>query len=142
MIYSMTGFGSSRVEAPNLTVLVEIKSVNHRYIDIHVKMPGEFQAFENQIKQKLSGQFKRGRLDVFVRIDYKRENIKLDVNHNLIKAYSDLMLELKNAYPIQGDLTLDMVARLPNLVTISTSDMSQDEIDLIGKKVGEATDKA
>src|SRR5215471_15058101 len=111
MIYSMTGFGSSRVEAPNLTVLVEVKSVNHRYIDIHVKIPGEFQAFENIIRQRLSSHFKRGRLDVFVRIDYKRENIKLDVNHNLVRAYSDLMAELKNLYAIQGDFTLEMMTR-------------------------------
>jgi uncharacterized protein (TIGR00255 family) len=75
MIYSMTGFGSARVEAANLIVLVEIKSVNHRYIDIHVKIPGEYQAFENVIRQRLSSRFKRGRLDVFVRIDYKRENV-------------------------------------------------------------------
>ncbi len=142
MIYSMTGFGSSRVEANNLTVLIEIKSVNHRYIDIHVKMPGEFQAFENLIKQRLSAQFKRGRLDVFVRVDYKRENIKLDVNHALVKAYSELMVDLKKNYAIQGDLTLEMVAKLPNLVTISTSDLSKEELDIIGQKVAEATDNA
>jgi len=142
MIYSMTGFGSARAEARNLNVLIEIKSVNHRYIDVHVKMPSEFQAFENLIRQKLSSTFKRGRLDVFLRVDYKRENIKLDVNHGLIRAYSDLMSELKKSYGIQGDLTLEMVSRLPNLVTVSTSDLSQDEIDLIGKKIGEATDAA
>jgi uncharacterized protein (TIGR00255 family) len=139
MIYSMTGFGSARVEAPNLTVLIEIKSVNHRYMDIHVKMPGEFQVFENLIRQKLSAQFKRGRLDVLLRVDYKRENIKLDVNHGLIRAYSELMAELKKTYSIQGEMTLEMVARLPNLVNISTSDLTPEEIDLIGSKIGEAT---
>src|SRR5215510_5140604 len=107
MIYSMTGFGSARAEGANLTVLVELKSVNHRYIDVHVKIPGEFQAFENLIRQKLSSTFKRGRLDVFVRVDYKRENIKLDVNHAMIRAYADTMNELKKAYAIQGDLTLE-----------------------------------
>jgi uncharacterized protein (TIGR00255 family) len=142
MIYSMTGFGSSRVEAPNMTVLVEIKSVNHRYIDIHTKIPGEYQAFENIIRQKLSNHFKRGRLDVFVRIDYKRENIRLDVNHELLRAYSDLMTELKKMYAVQGDLTLEMMTKLPGLVSISTSDLSEDEIRLIGQKVGEATDNA
>ena len=86
MIYSMTGFGSSRAEAPNLSVLVEIKSVNHRYLDVHIKIPGEYQTFENLIKQRISGAFRRGRMDAFVRIDYKRENIKLDVNHGLITS--------------------------------------------------------
>jgi uncharacterized protein (TIGR00255 family) len=133
MIYSMTGFGSARSEAANLVVLVEVKSVNHRYIDIHVKMPGEFQAFENVIRQKLSAAFKRGRLDVFVRIDYKRESIKLDVNHNLIRAYVDMVGDLKKSFPIHGDLTLEM---------ISTSDLTADELGMISRKIGEATDSA
>ena len=119
MIYSMTGFGSARTEAPNLSVLIEIKSVNHRYLDVHIKIPGEYQNFENIVRQKISGAFKRGRLDAFVRIDYKRENIKLDVNHQLIRAYVEMMSGLKNSYPIEGELTLEMVTRLPGLVTIS-----------------------
>jgi len=142
MIYSMTGFGSARAEAPNLSVLVEIKSVNHRYLDVHIKIPSEYQNFENIIRQKTSGAFKRGRLDAFVRIDYKRENIKLDVNHNLIRAYVDMMSGLKSAYPIQGDISLEMITRLPGLVTISTGDLSQEELDLIGRKLAEAADGA
>lgn len=142
MIYSMTGFGSARAEAPNLSALVEIKSVNHRYLDVHIKIPGEYQNFENIIRQKVSAAFKRGRFDVFVRIDYKRENIKLDVNHTLIRAYVEMISGLKTAYPVQGDLTLDMITRLPGLVTISTSDLSKEEIDLIGARLGEATDAA
>jgi uncharacterized protein (TIGR00255 family) len=139
MIYSMTGFGSGRAEAPNLSVLVEVKSVNHRYLDVHMKIPGEYQNFENIIRQKLSAAFKRGRLDVFVRIDYKRENIKLDVNHELIRGYVEMLSGLKGKYPIQGDITLEMITRLPGLVTISTSDLSPEEQNLIGQKIGEAT---
>jgi len=142
MIYSMTGFGSARAEAPNLSVLVEIKSVNHRYLDVHTKIAGEYQNFENIIRQKASAAFKRGRLDAFVRVDYKRENIKLDVNHSLIQAYVEMMSSLKRSYPLQGELTLEMITRLPGLVTISTSDLSKEESDLIGKKIGEASEAA
>jgi uncharacterized protein (TIGR00255 family) len=125
-----------------LSVLVEIKSVNHRYLDVHIKIPGEYQNFENIVRQRISGAFKRGRLDAFVRIDYKRENIKLDVNHQLIRAYVEMMSGIKSSYPIEGDLTLEMVTRLPGLVTISTSDLSAEELALIGQKLGEATDVA
>jgi uncharacterized protein (TIGR00255 family) len=138
MIYSMTGFGSGRAEAPNLSVLVEIKSVNHRYLDIHTKIPGEYQNFENVIRQKLSAAFKRGRLDVFVRVDYKRENIKLDVNNELIRAYIEMLSGLKKLHAIQGDVTLEMITRLPGLVTVSTSDLSSAEQELISQKIGEA----
>ncbi len=142
MIYSMTGFGSARAEAQNLSTLVEIKSVNHRYLDVHIKIPAEYQNFENIIRQRISGAFKRGRLDVFVRVDYKRENIKLDVNHSLIRAYVEMISGLKKTYPVQGDLTLDMITRLPGLVSVSSTDLSADELDLIGKTLGEATDAA
>jgi uncharacterized protein (TIGR00255 family) len=142
VIQSMTGFGSARVEAANLVVLVELKSVNHRYIDIHIKLPGEFQSFENLIRQRLSNAFKRGRLDAFVRIDYKRENIRLDVNQPLIRAYVDLMSELRKTYPITGELSLEMISKLPELIRISTADLTQNEIDLIAQKIGEATDAA
>ena len=142
MIFSMTGFGSGRAEAPSLSALVEIKSVNHRYLDVHTKIAGEYQNFENIIRQKISAAFKRGRIDVFVRIDYKRENIKLDVNHSLIRAYVNMMSELKNTYGVHGDLTLEMITRLPGLVTVSSSDLSKEELDLIGQKLAEATDTA
>jgi len=142
MIYSMTGFGSARTEAPTLSVLVEMKSVNHRYLDVHIKIPGEYQNFENLIRQKISAAFKRGRIDAFVRIDYKRENIKLDVNHSLIRAYVDMMSNLKNTYAVQGDLTLEMITRLPGLVTISNNDLSTEELDLIAQKLGEACETA
>jgi uncharacterized protein (TIGR00255 family) len=142
MIYSMTGFGSARAESGGLAVLVEIKSVNHRYLDLHIKIPPEFQNFENVIRQKVTGQFKRGRIDAFVRIDFKRENIKLDVNHNLIRAYVQLMSEIKSAYPVQGDLSLEMITRLPGLVTVSSSDLAAEEIELISRTMSQAADTA
>src|SRR5262249_44703948 len=121
---------------------IEMKTVNHRYLDIHIKLPTEYQNFENVIRHRLMSAFKRGRVDVFVRVDYKRENIKLEVNHSLIRAYVELMSQLKSMYTVQGDLTLEMVTRLPGLVTISTTDLSTEELDLIGHKLGEATDSA
>jgi len=142
MIYSMTGFGSARAEAPNLSVLIEIKSVNHRYLDVHIKLPAEYQNFENVIRQRITGAFKRGRVDIFARIDYKRENIKLDVNQGLIRAYVDLMSQVKNMHAVQGDLTLEMITRLPGLVSVPTTDLSADEMELIGQKLGEATGAA
>jgi uncharacterized protein (TIGR00255 family) len=142
MIYSMTGFGSARTEAENLTVLVEIKSVNHRYIDIHIKIPGEFQSLENHIRQKITSSFKRGRFDAFVRVDYKRDNVRLDANLAMIRSYVDLMSTLKSDFPIQGDLTMDMLSRVPGLIAVTGSDLQPAELELIGKKLDEAAGEA
>jgi uncharacterized protein (TIGR00255 family) len=142
MIYSMTGFGSARAEATNLGVLVEIKSVNHRHMDVHVKIPSEFQSFENAVRQRISGAFKRGRVDAFVRIEYQRANIKLEANHELIKGYVELMSELKRAYPIEGEVSLEMISRLPGLVSVSSSDLTAEELAVIGETLLKATDVA
>jgi len=138
----MTGFGVARAEAPNLNVLVELKSVNHRHIDIHVKIPGEFQNFESVLRQRVSAAFKRGRFDAFVRIEYKRENIRLEANPAMIRGYLDLAKQLNTEYGVQGDVTLEMLARLPGLITVSGSDLSKQELDLIGSKLIEAGDVA
>jgi uncharacterized protein (TIGR00255 family) len=142
MIYSMTGFGSARTEADNLTVLVEIKSVNHRYIDIHIKMPGEFQILENQVRQRITSTFKRGRFDAFVRVDYKRENVRLDANTSMIRSYVALMNLLKGEFPIQGELTMDMISRVPGLISVSGTDLLPAEVEMIGKKLDEAAGEA
>jgi len=61
------------------------------------------------------------------------------VNHELVRGYIEMLSGLKVAYPVQGDVTLEMITRLPGLVTISTSDLSSEEQSLIGQKIGEAT---
>jgi uncharacterized protein (TIGR00255 family) len=142
MMNSMTGFGSARAQRENLSVLVEIKTVNHRYIDVHIKIPPEHQAFESQIRQKISNGFKRGRFDVFVRIDYKRDSLRLEANEALIKAYADLLDRLKGRFPIEGNLSMDMLAKLPGAVTLSGTDFSDEEISRIGGAVEEAVAEA
>jgi len=138
----MTGFGSARTEAPNLTVLVEAKSVNHRYIDIHIKIPGEFQNFENQIRQKISSTFKRGRFDIFVRIDYKRTAVRLEANEELVRAYVALHERMKQNFPIEGGITLDMLSKIPGLISIGDSGLSEHEIALISAAVDSAAAEA
>jgi uncharacterized protein (TIGR00255 family) len=142
MIYSMTGFGSARAEADKPDVLVEIKSVNHRYIDIHIKIPGEFQSLETQVRQRISSAFKRGRFDAFVRVDYKAENVKLDANLGMIRAYADLMKQLKKDFPIQGELTMDMLSRVPGMIAVSGTDLLPEVMERIGSKLGEAAGEA
>jgi uncharacterized protein (TIGR00255 family) len=131
MITSMTGFGSARAEGPNLTVLVEIKSVNHRYVDIHIKIPSEYQNFENQIRQKIAATFRRGRFDIFVRIDYKRSSVRLEANESLIRAYVDLQDRLKKQFPVEGGISMEMLSKIPGLVSISDSDLTEQELGII-----------
>jgi uncharacterized protein (TIGR00255 family) len=142
MITSMTGFGSARAQGPNLTVLVEVKSVNHRYVDIHVKIPSEYQNFENQIRQKISATFKRGRFDIFVRIDYKRSSVRLEANESIIRAYVDLQDRLKKQFPIEAGLSMEMLSKIPGLISISDSDLTEQELGLIAAALDGAAAEA
>jgi len=116
--------------------------VNHRYIDAHIKIPGEFQSFENQIRQKISSYFKRGRFDVFVRIDYRRESTRLEANEGLIQAYVELQSRLKKQFPVEGELSLEMLSRIPGLISITGTDLKPEEMALIGAGVDGAADEA
>jgi uncharacterized protein (TIGR00255 family) len=138
----MTGFGSARAEGPNLTVLVEVKSVNHRYVDIHVKIPSEYQNFETQIRQKITATFKRGRFDIFVRIDYKRSSVRLEANEGVIRAYVDLQDRLKKQFPIETGLSMEMLSKIPGLISISDSDLTEQELGHIAAALDSAAAEA
>lgn len=104
MIQSMTGFGS----AINNDVMVEIRSLNHRFIDIAIKMPSYMNKHEIELRNIIKERFKRGRFDVFISI--LNHNIsQLKINKALVKnLYSDL-LDLQKELSIPGDITIDTI---------------------------------
>ncbi len=104
MIQSMTGFGS----AINNDVLVEIRSLNHRFIDIAIKMPSYMNKYEIDLRNIIKERFKRGRFDVFISIlNHNVSQVK--INKALVKnIYSDL-LDLQKELSIPGDITIDTI---------------------------------
>ena len=139
MIYSMTGFGSGRVEAPNLAVVVEAKTVNHRYLDVHVRLPSEFQRLEGVVRKAVSDTLRRGRVDLFIKIDLTREKFRMEANPALISSYVELLDELRAKFPIQGELTLESISKLPGAITVSNENLGAEEVDLVSGHLEEAT---
>ena len=142
MITSMTGFGSGRREAPGLTLAVEIKTVNHRHLDLHVRMPSEFQGLEAVVRKALAARLKRGRVDVFIRIELTRNSVRLEANPALIASYVKLVEELRAQFPISGDLTLEGISKLPGAITVSNQDLGPDELTALSGHLVEATEAA
>ena len=139
MIHSMTGFGSGRVEAPNLAVAVEAKTVNHRYLDVHVRLPPEFQSLEGVVRKAVSNTLRRGRVDLFVKIDLTRDKIRMEANPALISSYVGLMDELRAKFRIQGELTLESISKLPGAITVSSENLGAEEVDMVSGHLEEAT---
>lgn len=101
MIRSMTGYGGAKGTVVGLSVTVELKSVNNRYLDIAVRMPRNFLFAEGAVKSTIQQHVSRGKLDVFVTIDSSQaEDTVLRVNEPLLRAYIDTL----NALAVRYDL--------------------------------------
>lgn len=115
----MTGFGRSEGETRFGKVLVESRSVNHRYSDLNVKLPKRLVPFENRIKEIIRSQVSRGRVDVSIKIDaLDGERIQLQVDSNLAEQYVQALQTLKEKFQLKGEITLELLAGAKDLISI------------------------
>jgi uncharacterized protein (TIGR00255 family) len=145
MILSMTGFGSSRVETADYQVSIEARTVNHRHLDFHVRLPSEFQSLEPVVRKAVSSRLRRGRVDVFVKIDRVRSDVRIASDPDLIAAYVALVEDLRKRFPISGELTIDSISRIPGAIQVTGIESSPAEqqalIDAVASAVGEAVEQ-
>ena len=103
-MYSMTGYGKGEYKEGGIELTVEIKTVNNRYLDISVKSPKIFTAYEEAIRSQVREKLSRGHADIFIAFVDKREKAKqLFVDENAAKAYYDAALRLKTLFPMLAD---------------------------------------
>lgn len=117
MIKSMTGFGRSEYSDGKRNIIVEIKSVNHRYSDITVKMPRRYSFAEDRLKSNVKDIARRGKIDVSIIVENITEddtNIKL--NTMVAKQYYDNLRELQKNFEVSGDITLQFLSTLPDVM--------------------------
>jgi uncharacterized protein (TIGR00255 family) len=118
MLKSMTGFGREEGETTLGKVGVEIRSINHRYCDINLKLPRRFNPLEARIKEMIRAEVARGRVDVAVKLDAKGEGkIQLDVDLSLAEQYYRALQVLKERFHLQGEITLEHLAGAKDLIT-------------------------
>ncbi len=118
MILSMTGFGSGAAETGEFRISVEAKTVNHRYLDVHVRLPSEYQHLESTARRVIASRLRRGRIDVFVKVDRLRAGANVEADPDLIAAYVDLVEGLRRKFPIEGGVTLDALWRVPGAIRV------------------------
>ena len=119
MVKSMTGYGRASDTLHMRNITVEVKSVNHRYLDCAVKMPRAFVFLEDPIKSKVSSMVARGKVDVFVTIDNSEaENVCVKLNESLLKGYLDVFDKLNSEYGIRKDVSVSEIIRIPDVLSI------------------------
>ena len=117
MIKSMTGFGRGEYNDGKRSIIVEIKSVNHRYADISVRMPRRYSFAEDRIKNTVKETFKRGKADVSVMVENLTENdVNIRLNTMLARQYMDNLTALQEEFSLKGEITLQYSAGLPDVM--------------------------
>jgi uncharacterized protein (TIGR00255 family) len=117
MIKSMTGFGRGRFSSELFACSVEIKSVNHRYLDIHTRLPQELGTLEFKIKSLVQSALKRGRIDLTLTVE-KNEAVGFSFNPALIRAYLQTWHQLKQEFGFEAELDPIQLLRIPGIFTV------------------------
>ena len=127
MIKSMTGYGKANLNEEEREYQIEIKTVNHRYLDISVKMPKQISYLEETIKKEVSKQIKRGKVDIYVTFNNSSiEGKSIKINTQLAKAYISELKKLAEEEKILADIQVNDIAKYPEVLTVEYN--QEDEI--------------
>lgn len=139
MIRSMTGFGRSDYEVDGRTYTVEIKSVNHKYNDVSVKLPRFLNSLEDGIRKKVSNSISRGKVDVYITFEnYSSQGTNIKINKELAKEYIKNLKELSEETGVKYEINVIDISKLPDILKIE--DNGNEE--LISSELNIATDEA
>ena len=117
MIYSMTGYASAQRELPYGVLSVELRAVNHRFLDLTLRLPEEFRALEGAIREKLSGRLNRGKLECRVNFNSRdATNTQLRLNNALVSELLRLADQVKEHQASAGDLRMSDILRWPGVI--------------------------
>ena len=109
---SMTGYGRGAVAGDNFSAAVDLKTVNNRFLDIHLRLSGELAALEPSIKKRISSRLSRGRVDAAITFE-RTAQAAYELNRPLIAGYLGALREMQNEYQIPGEVDINLLARLP-----------------------------
>ena len=129
MIKSMTGYGRQKGENERREVQVEIKSVNHRYLDLNVKVPRIYSFLEEPIKTAVSAAVARGKVDIYLSITAKEGgDVKVSPNLALAGEYLRALEQVRDTYSLKDDISVMELAHMPDLLTVAREEPDAEEV--------------
>jgi len=129
MIKSMTGFGRCEIADEKRKFTVELKSVNHRYLDVNMKMPKKLSMFEGDMRNVLKKYAVRGKIDIFINYEDDSESqVNLKFNQNIADEYMAIFNNMSEKYNLKNDMTVGGLARFPEVITMD--EVQEDEEEL------------
>ena len=141
MIKSMTGYGRAKLSKDDREYQIEIKSVNHRYLDISVRIPKQLSYLEETIKKEIAKKVNRGKIDVFVTFENNSlEGKEIKINTELAKAYIDELKKLAEKENILSDIQVTEISKYPDVLNIQSSQDDEKITEEVLETITIATD--
>lgn len=137
MIKSMTGFGRCEVQEAERKITVEMKSVNHRYLDVNIKMPKKLNFFEASIRNELKKYIQRGKVDLFIAYeDYTQTNVCVKYNKELAGEYMSYLNQMAEDFSLENDVKISSLSKYPEVLTMEEQGIDEDKLwQLLDKAV-------
>ena len=129
MIKSMTGFGRCEVMEGERKFTVEMKGVNHRYLDVNIRMPKKLNFFETAIRGLLKQSIQRGKVDIFISYeDFTESQMSLKYNESLAQEYMDCFGRMKEQFSLENDIRVSTLSRCPEVLTMEEQVIDEEEL--------------
>lgn len=140
MVRSMTGFGRGTCNENGKEFTVEIKSVNHRYIDFYIKLPRQIAYLEERVREVVSKSIFRGKVDIFVSFEDRSEDSRcVALDEALAGAYIQAIEKLKDRFGLKDDLSISLVSRFPDVLKIEKTEADEEQLwSILNKALGAA----
>ena len=143
MIKSMTGFGRFESSSGSKKVTVEMKSVNHRYLDMNIRMPKVFNLFDGAIRNEIKKYASRGKVDIFISYeDLSENNSSLKYNEELAKEYLSYFKRIEESFGLNNDVSVLSLSRCPEVLTMEEQETDEEELwKIVSEAINGACEK-
>ncbi len=129
MIKSMTGFGRCEIQETGRKITVEMKSVNHRYLDVNIKMPKKLNFFEAAIRNELKNYIQRGKVDLFITYeDYTESNVCVKYNKELAAEYLEYLKQMADDFSLDNDVRVSALSRYPEVLSMEEQTIDEEQL--------------
>lgn len=136
MIRSMTGYGRYEVENEYAKLIAEIKSVNHRYCDISVRIPKNLNAFENQIRKQIKESVSRGKIDIYITYESSHEgSAHVTYNKQIASAYLEQLAQMAEDFQLENPVNTLKLSRYPEVFMLQEDTMDEDKMQELVSEV-------
>lgn len=136
MITSMTGFGRGEYSDENKKLVIEMKSVNHRYLDVNIKLPKKLGFYEAYIRNLLKKYISRGKVDIFVTYeDMSEDSNKIIYNSAIASEYFKYAELISSELSVNNDMTASKIMRFPDVITVEEQDADEKEMEQLINQV-------